>query len=302
MNKFDHYLINDLKNIDGKKIIITGANSGIGYSIAKILLNKGAHIFLACRDKIKADEARNKLVKLHPKALVDILIYSQSSFKDIDNFYENIITNVNDFDVIIFNAGIFRPKKYQTSIDGYPLTSGINFFYPLYLSDKLSEHYANSNKKRLFIYQGSIASFKSKYTDFAKCYLNGSMNLMRQYNYSKLGVTNIFIYYTNKYQNSNLSFSLSEPGIANTNIFKNYPQWFLKIAKLFLSIFCHCNDVSALSTCYLACNASQNGDYYRPKHFFGIKGYPKKSVLKKRYIFSSLIKESLDDIKNRHKN
>lgn len=48
--------------IDGKIVIITGANTGIGFETAKDLAKRGAKVYLACRDLVKADTARMEIV------------------------------------------------------------------------------------------------------------------------------------------------------------------------------------------------------------------------------------------------
>lgn len=49
--------------IDGKIVIITGANTGIGRETALDLANRGAKVYLACRDINRADVARADITK-----------------------------------------------------------------------------------------------------------------------------------------------------------------------------------------------------------------------------------------------
>ena len=71
-----------LKDIKDKIVIVTGANSGVGFAICNTLLDKKAHIVMACRNPQKADFARLKLLENHPDAKIDVLLYSQSSISD----------------------------------------------------------------------------------------------------------------------------------------------------------------------------------------------------------------------------
>lgn len=48
--------------IDGKVVIVTGCNTGIGKETVLELAARGAHIHMACRDKTKCDEAREEII------------------------------------------------------------------------------------------------------------------------------------------------------------------------------------------------------------------------------------------------
>ena len=52
----------------GRTIVITGANTGIGYEAARVLAGEGARVLLACRSAEKASTARDRICALHPKA------------------------------------------------------------------------------------------------------------------------------------------------------------------------------------------------------------------------------------------
>ena len=53
--------VNDIPDLSGKVMIVTGGNTGIGYETAKALLSKGAKVYLACRSETKALAAIEKL-------------------------------------------------------------------------------------------------------------------------------------------------------------------------------------------------------------------------------------------------
>ena len=53
--------VNDIPDLSGKVMIVTGANTGTGYETAKALLPKNAKVYLACRSAEKAQEAIARL-------------------------------------------------------------------------------------------------------------------------------------------------------------------------------------------------------------------------------------------------
>jgi len=62
----------------GRVIIITGANSGIGFEASKYLAEGGNDLILACKDEEKGEEAVHKILALHPNALVQAMQVSEN--------------------------------------------------------------------------------------------------------------------------------------------------------------------------------------------------------------------------------
>jgi NAD(P)-dependent dehydrogenase (short-subunit alcohol dehydrogenase family) len=54
----------------GKTVIVTGANTGIGYHMVKALASKGANVIMACRSLDKANTARTEILKAVPEASI----------------------------------------------------------------------------------------------------------------------------------------------------------------------------------------------------------------------------------------
>ena len=71
---------------DLKTIIITGANSGLGFETAKkIAKNQNYQIILACRNKEKAEKAREDIIKETSNQNVKVMILDTSSLKSVRN-------------------------------------------------------------------------------------------------------------------------------------------------------------------------------------------------------------------------
>ena len=73
-------------NLDGKNIVVTGANTGIGYEAARALAAAGAHVIFACRSADKGEQAVANAKKQHPAAKVEFRQLNLASFENIRQF------------------------------------------------------------------------------------------------------------------------------------------------------------------------------------------------------------------------
>ena len=137
-----------LEDLTGQKIIVTGGTSGIGLSIVKELLIKGADVVVLARNMAKANEVKSQLDELYPNKTT-IVQYDQSNDESVINAANNIIKEHSDFTSLILNAGTFQSKNKQSTVDDMSLTIktnlvGLNVFLnhllPLMKSSYLERH------------------------------------------------------------------------------------------------------------------------------------------------------------------
>jgi NAD(P)-dependent dehydrogenase (short-subunit alcohol dehydrogenase family) len=114
------------KKMDGKTVIITGANCGIGYETALELAKRNAHVILACRDPKRGQDAVDKIKEETKNEKVELELLDLGSLKSIKDFSERIKAKLEKLDILINNAGIAGvPTRAQTS-DGFESIFGVN--------------------------------------------------------------------------------------------------------------------------------------------------------------------------------
>jgi NAD(P)-dependent dehydrogenase (short-subunit alcohol dehydrogenase family) len=116
---------NDMPDQSGRVIIVTGANSGVGYESALALARKGARVVMACRSLDKAERARQDILKAVPGGAVDVLQLDLGSLKSVRVFADTFNTRHERLDVLMNNAGIMA-LPYGRTVDGFESQFGTN--------------------------------------------------------------------------------------------------------------------------------------------------------------------------------
>ena len=98
---------------DGKNIVITGANTGIGLETARELLARGGNVIILCRNQARMDAALEDLKKTSDS--VQGLSLDLKSFDSVKKVSEEIQTKVDHIDILIMNAGSFHPYLSESS-------------------------------------------------------------------------------------------------------------------------------------------------------------------------------------------
>ncbi|MDX1379217.1 MAG: SDR family NAD(P)-dependent oxidoreductase, partial [Anaerolineales bacterium] len=143
-----NWTTDDIPDLTGKVIIVTGANSGIGYEAAKEFARKGAQTILACRSVDKAQRALNQIRAEVPNAQVEIMQLDLASLKSIHSFTETYKSKFDRLDVLVNNAGIMM-TSYGVTDDGFERQFGTNHLGHFTLTGLLIDPLKNTPNSRV---------------------------------------------------------------------------------------------------------------------------------------------------------
>lgn len=125
-----------------KTFLVTGANKGIGYEIARQLAETGAHVYVGARDTSRGQAAADKLRGEFPAAGITFLPLDVADSGSIDRAVATLSSGVKFLDGLINNAGVHDDEIdasiLSTDIDLIRRTLDTNTFGPLYLTQKLA--------------------------------------------------------------------------------------------------------------------------------------------------------------------
>ena len=110
----------------GRRVLITGANSGIGFYAAAELAHNGAHVLIGCRDQSKGDAALARMRALDPRANAEVVVLDLASLESVRAFAAAELARGVPLDLLINNAGVMAPKQRLETADGFELQFGVN--------------------------------------------------------------------------------------------------------------------------------------------------------------------------------
>lgn len=93
-------------SLSAQNVIVTGANTGIGLATAEGMAKLGAHVFLACRSKEKAEAAISQIKKNVPSAQLSFLPLDLSSIESVEACVQEFKSKNVPLHILINNAGI----------------------------------------------------------------------------------------------------------------------------------------------------------------------------------------------------
>ena len=128
--------VKDGINLDGRVVVITGANSGLGKEVATYSAAKGAKVYMLCRTKKKAEAAREEIIKATGNDKVEIVLVDVSELEQIRNAAKEIQSKEQKVHALVCNAGVLVKEKKLTK-EGYEATFASHLLGGSYLLSKL---------------------------------------------------------------------------------------------------------------------------------------------------------------------
>jgi len=168
----------------GKSVVITGANSGIGFETALALYKAGANVILTGRDADAVGNAAVKIAIAEGSGSVSQGILDLSSFQSIERFTDRFLAEHQKLDLLINNAGVMTPPESKTT-EGFEQQFGVNFLGHFMLTAKLFPLLKKVKGARI-VTLSSGAHHYAKGIDYDNLKIEKGYDAFREYAISKL--------------------------------------------------------------------------------------------------------------------
>ena len=149
------------KILTGKKAIITGANQGFGFEIARKFIISGADIMICARDEKKLQAAKDQLLRIAlNKQKIIFQVADVSKEKDVELVTSKTLKQLGGCHILVNNAGIYGPKNSIEKIDWkeWINTIEINLYGSILMSRSLIKHFKQQKYGKIIQLSGGGAT------------------------------------------------------------------------------------------------------------------------------------------------
>lgn len=142
----------DLLSMDmsGKVILVTGANTGIGFETARQLAKQRATVVMACRSTSRCDAAAASIREQVPRAVVNTMLLDLNSLASVREFAAEFTRRYDALHVLVNNAGIMLVPLART-VDGFESTFGVNHLAHFLLTELLTPMLVRTPASRIVV-------------------------------------------------------------------------------------------------------------------------------------------------------
>lgn len=199
--------------LDGKTCLVTGANSGIGFVIARELARLGGSVILVCRDNTKGKDALDQIRNETKNQSVELMIADLASLSSVRKLVEDYKMTHEKLHILVNNAGLILGKRIVT-IDGLESTFQINYLSHFLLTNLLLDLMKASAPSRI-VNITSTAHFRGR-IDFDDLQEENGYSAMKSYAQSKLAQVLFTHELSEKLKGTGVTANCVHPGAVRT--------------------------------------------------------------------------------------
>lgn len=262
----------------GNTVVVSGANSGIGFEVARHFARNGAKVVMACRSLARGEEAQGQLHAEIPDAETVVLPLDVSELDSIGEFASRFAAEVGEFSTLINNAGVAVMPLARTSV-GHEIQLATNYLGAFTLTGALLPYMRGEGR---IVNVGSIAHRFGRLDMDDLNWENTPYDPWKAYARSKVALLSHTLELNRRLQANDrpIVALAAHPGVAATNIGDKSERirakgpiraWYMNRMRSIIP-----SAERAASSVILAASAehARGGDYFGPGGLFEIGGRP----------------------------
>ena len=277
----DEWTAADVPRLDGEAVVVTGANSGIGFEATRVFADSGATVVMACRSVERGHRAADRIREAVPDADLDVRECDLASLASVEEFAEGYASDYDDLRALCNNAGVMAIPRAETE-DGFETQFGVNHLGHFALTGRLLDVLAATDGESRVVTQSSGVHERGR-IDFEDLQSERSYGKWEAYAQSKLANV-LFGYELDRRLDDagedGVTSVVCHPGYADTELQARGPReagstlrlWAMRVAN---AVFAQSAEAGALPLLFAATSDEViGGEYVGPGGALNMRGHP----------------------------
>jgi NAD(P)-dependent dehydrogenase (short-subunit alcohol dehydrogenase family) len=203
-------------DMQGKTVVVTGGNSGIGFETAAGLASMGARVLVTARNADKGRAAVAAIAeRLHGESQVQLVVFDLADLASVRQGAAEILEQAPSIDVLVNNAGLVLTERAET-VDGYEATFAINHLGPFLLTNLLLDRIKASSPARIVNVASTAHNTARKGMPFDDLQSTKRYRGMRVYGESKLANILFTLELARRLEGTGVTANSLHPGTVRT--------------------------------------------------------------------------------------
>jgi NAD(P)-dependent dehydrogenase (short-subunit alcohol dehydrogenase family) len=205
-----------VSDMHGKTVVVTGANSGIGFETAVSLAEMGARVLVTSRNADKGRAAVAAIgARVGREAQVQLVVFDLADLASVRQGAREILEEAPRLDVLVNNAGLVLTERAET-VDGYEATFAINHLGPFLLTNLLLDRVRASAPARIVTVASTAHNSARKGIPFDDLQSERHYRGMRVYGQSKLANILFTLELSRRLEGTGVTANSLHPGTVRT--------------------------------------------------------------------------------------
>lgn len=235
----------------GKVCLVTGANRGIGYEVARALAKRGATVVLLCRDRSRGEAARTRIVEETKNPSVEVVLCDLSLQADVRRAVADFKARHQQLHVLVNCAGIFLRKREVTS-EGVERCWATNYLSHFLLTNLLLDVLKASAPARIINVATKTMGLK---LDLDDPQLERGYSFMTAMGRTKLALILFTMELAKRLEGTGVTVNAMHPGVVKTELLNDLPA----PMTILFGLFARPPEKGAATAVYLATSPGVEG-------------------------------------------
>ena len=270
-----------MPDLSGETVIVTGANSGLGFEGTRAFADAGATVIMACRSVDRGESAADEIRGLVPDADLSVMALDLADLDSVASFAEAFTDAYDGLRALCNNAGVMAIPRSETA-DGFEMQLGVNHLGHFALTGHLLDTLRETDGESRVVTQSS-GLHENGEIDFADLQSERDYDKWSAHGQSKLANL-LFAFELGRRLDAagidGVTTVGCHPGYADTNLQRRGPEQAgsrlrLAMMKVANTVVAQDAATGALPMLYAATASEvRGGEYIGPSGFMNMRGPP----------------------------